>query len=101
MPVQLIYRKPHTRRLKTGETIRVAGAWMMRELKTRSHGVNHFTHRCPVCDASVRTVRMPNGGWVHYEARGGLQSLKHPCFYLGEDMTHSKDPHTPDLFENL
>lgn len=101
MPVQLVYRKPHTRRLKSGETVRVAGTWMTRELKTRSHGVNHFIHDCPMCGASVRTMRMPNGGWIHYEAKGGLRSLKHPCFYLGEDMLHAKDPDTLDLFAAL
>ncbi len=100
MPVQLIYRKPHTRRLKTGETVSVAGSWMIKELKTKSHGVNHFTHDCPMCGGQVRSVRMPNGGWVHYEALGGLRSVKHPCFYVGEDVSHGKDPYTMDLFED-
>ncbi len=101
MPVQLIYRKEHTRRLKSGDTVRVAASWILRESASKSHRVNQFTHLCPKCGAKVRSVRMPNGGWAHFEAAGGLESLKHPCFDIGADIALSKDPNTPDLFEHL
>ena len=101
MPVQLSYRKPHDRRLKSGRTIRVAGSWMIREKTSKVYQTNSFTHACPSCGAQVRTVRMPNGGWVHFEVAGGLHSLRHPCFYIGDDMRHRKDPNTLDLFTAL
>lgn len=101
MTVQLVYRKAHTRRLSSGETTFVAGAWIMRELSTRSNHSKRHLHDCPVCGALVRSVKMPNGGWVHFEGAGGLQSMEHPCFYIGEGMLHRKDPNTLDMFDRL
>lgn len=101
MPVQLIYRRPHTRRLKSGGQIAIAGSWMIREQRIKSHTVKQFRHVCPVCGACVRSVRMPNGGWGHFEGAGGLHSVRHPCFYLGEDIGRHRDSETPDLFKDF
>ncbi|MAK62541.1 MAG: hypothetical protein CMK09_16345 [Ponticaulis sp.] len=101
MTVQLIYRKPHDRKLKSGGYAKVAGSWLVRETRHATHESRTYRHVCPMCGAKVRTVKMPGGGWVHFEAEGGLQTLKHPCFYIGEDMTHRKDPNTLDLFDRL
>ncbi|MAP94511.1 MAG: hypothetical protein CMK07_06120 [Ponticaulis sp.] len=101
MTVQLIYRKAHDRKLKDGSYTRIAGSWQVRETRHANHDSKMLRHDCPTCGAKIRTVKMPNGGWVHYEAEGGLQNMKHPCFYIGEDMLHRKDPHTPDMFDGL
>ena len=101
MTVQLIYRKAHDRKLRDGGYARVAASWMIRETThATTHESKTFRHECPMCRAEVRSVKMPNGGWVHFEAAGGLQNMKHPCFYIGEDMLHRKDTNTPDLFDN-
>jgi len=102
MTVQLVYRKAHDRKLRDGGYARVAGSWMVRETADHlNHDTRSVNHACPMCGANVRTVRMPNGGWVHFEGQGGLQTMKHPCFYIGEDMRHRKDPNTPDMFDGL
>ena len=46
-------------------------------------------------------MQMPNGGWVHYEVAGGLHSVKHPCFYLGDGIGRQRDSETLDLFDDL
>jgi hypothetical protein len=101
MSVQLVYRKPHDRKLKSGGYARVAGSWFIRERRQDTQDTGMFKHQCPMCGAKVRSVRMPNGGWVHFEADSGLRSMKHPCFYIGEDMLQRKDPNTLDLFRRL
>ena len=101
MPVQLVYRKAHTRRLQSGDVVHVAASWILRELGDRTQYKSRHEHNCPACGAKVRSVKMPNGGWVHYEVAGGLHSVKHPCFYLGDGIARQKDSETLDLFDDL
>lgn len=42
---------------------------------------------------------MPNGGWVHFNGSPGSETIKHPCFYLGEHLSKKRDPDTPDVFD--
>ncbi|MAI90547.1 MAG: hypothetical protein CBB65_08920 [Hyphomonadaceae bacterium TMED5] len=101
MTVQLIYRKAHDRKLKSGAYTRIPGSWMIRESAITTHESKTWLHDCPMCGAKIRSAKMPNGGWAHYEALGGLQSLKHPCFYVGEDVRNGRDEKTLDLFDAL
>ena len=101
MSIKWIRRRAHIRRLPSGRTVEVAPSWMPVERSDSAGPEKSFHSACPICDAPILSQRMPNGGWVHYEAEGGLQNMKHPCFYIGEDMLHRKDPHTPDMFDGL
>ncbi|MGN6534397.1 MAG: hypothetical protein ACTHKQ_01530 [Mesorhizobium sp.] len=41
---------------------------------------------------------MPNGGWGHFEADGGLRNVKHACFYRGDGLSKKRDTETADMF---
>lgn len=43
-------------------------------------------------------VRMPNGGWVHFEGKDGLERMKHHCMHFGEGLSKKRDEQTLDLF---
>jgi len=66
-------------------------AWVPVEGKGEDVKGNSFHSACPICDAPILSLRMPNGGWVHYERGIGLSRLKHPCFYIGEDIAKARD----------
>lgn len=91
------FRKAHTRRLLTGRTISVRGGWVLRGSQRRSKGAC-FKRACPICGASILSIGMPRGGWVHFEGGKGLTQIKHPCLHLGEGLSGRRDENTPDIF---
>jgi len=101
MAIKWVRRRAHTRRLPSGACVHVAPSWVPIESRGDETKGNSFHSACPVCDAPILRLRMPNGGWVHYERGIGLARLKHPCFYLGEDIANARDEATGDLFAGL
>jgi hypothetical protein len=99
MPTRWVKRKGHARRSPSGKTVHVRSSWALLETRGEKEKES-YRHRCPVCDALILTVRMPNRGWVHYFAKKGLTRVKHPCLHLGEGMSRSRDTVTQDLFQN-
>ncbi|MCA8901088.1 MAG: hypothetical protein KDA53_07525 [Hyphomonas sp.] len=102
MGLKWVRRRAHVRRLPSGDCVHVAPSWIPRESKavdgSDAQGGGSFHSACPVCDAPILSLRMPNGGWVHYERGIGLARLKHPCFYVGDDIASTRDAATGDLF---
>ncbi len=93
-----VRRGSHTRRLPDGKTTVVRAYWVLQRLSTDNKR-QRFRHQCPVCGLEVDTVRMPNGGSVHFEKGDGLSRVKHPCLYLGERLSRKRDESTGDLFD--
>jgi len=93
-----IHKKPYIRR-ENGRAIHVRACWVWYEnsdqRKKQKAGI------CPMCNAAILTVPMPNGGWGHFEAGKGLSKVKHPCFTIGNGLSKKKDTNTPDLFETI
>ncbi|GKY87393.1 hypothetical protein STA1M1_12620 [Sinisalibacter aestuarii] len=77
--------------------VHVRETWVF--LQTPGHSKDAYRRRCPVCGAPVINVRMPNGGWAHFEGAKGLSRIKHPCLHIGEGLSRRRDDNTPDLFE--
>ncbi len=98
MAIKWVKRRAHLRRLPSGKCVQVQPSWIPVEPKDNTTRSASFHSACPVCDAPILSLRMPNGGWVHFERGIGLSRLKHPCFYLGEDIAESRDARTGDLF---
>lgn len=90
------YRKAHTRRLTKGRTVSVRGGWVLRDENGHEKGAA-FRWACPICGAPIVSVRMPKGGWVHFEGGQGLTRIKHPCLHLGEGLSR-QGTKTPPIF---
>lgn len=90
-------RKAHERTLRSGRVIAVGATWVS---KRQSDKVASYQHKCFDCGATVVSVRMKRGGWVHFEGGEGLTSIKHPCFHRGEGLGKRRDADTTDLFED-
>jgi hypothetical protein len=93
-----VRRDSHIRRLPDGKTIVVRACWVLQRLTTENKR-QRFRSQCPVCGLGVDTVRMPNGGSVHFERGDGLSKIKHPCLHLGERLSRKRDESTRDLFD--
>lgn len=98
MELRFIQRKAHVRHLSSGGKtyVRECRVLIADEASERS---DSYRHPCQTCGAEVISVRMPNGGWGHFEGAPGSGKIKHPCFYLGEHLSKKRDPDTPDLFD--
>lgn len=98
MPDQWIKRRAHTRLLRKGRTAFVAEAWV---LIRSGKGKPKRNHRrpCPLCGAPMLTVRMPRGGWAHFNGTAGLGRIKHPCMYIGKDLGRRRAVDMDDLFD--
>ena len=59
-----------------------------------------YRRKCPVCGRSIISVRMPNGGWAHFEGAKSLTRVKHPCLHRGEGLLRGRDEETLDLFDD-
>jgi len=57
-----------------------------------------YRHECPHCGAHIVSVRMPRGGWAHFEDAKGLGQVKHPCMHIGEGLSKRRDEETPNFF---
>ena len=91
-------RRRHWRRLASGRLVEVRACWV--PLADPALGETaSYKHPCPECGTEIISVRMPNGGWAHFEAAPGLTDVKHPCMHRGEGLSRKRDPETPDLFE--
>lgn len=92
-------RRSHIRRLPNGRTTSVREcAVFMPDGEGRAAA--SYRHTCPQCGADLVSIRMPNGGWVHFEGQRGLGRVKHPCLHIGEGLSNRRDEQTPDLFED-
>lgn len=102
MDVQWIRRRAHTRRSKSGRTTLVRGTWEQRSarLGKNKKQIYSYRHHCRSCGAEVISVRMPRGGWGHFEGREGLGRIKHPCFYRGEGLGRDRETDMDDLFHD-
>jgi hypothetical protein len=69
-----------------------------RRLSNNTERGNSYRHPCPCCGSPTITVRMPNGGWMHFEGAEGLERVKHPCMHLGEGLSKKRDERTLDMF---
>lgn len=99
MKVKLNKRCSHSRRLKCGRTVNVRECWV-RQASGANSNRGAYRHSCPECGAEIISVRMPNGGWAHFEGQPGLSRIKHPCMHIGEMLGRGKDELTLDLFES-
>jgi len=97
MRAHLIRRRAHTRRLANSRLALVRESWVLSSLGQSERG-NSYRHPCPCCASPIISVRMPNGGWVHFEGKEGLEGVKHPCMHLGERLSKKRDEETLDLF---
>lgn len=98
MDARWIKRRSHQRQLHSGRLVRVSEAWILYgESEHRTSKV--FKRPCPQCGAHIISVRMPNGGWAHFEGTRGLSRMKHPCLHRGEGLSRKRDDLTIDLFE--
>lgn len=95
---RLARRRSHLRRLKSGRPVIVGEHWIVLD-----HGVTErrgsYRHPCPKCRTEIISVRMPNGGWVHFEGQAKLSRIKHPCMHIGEGLGRRTDDLTQDLFD--
>ena len=97
MSDQWIKRRSHRRKLPTGRSATVCEHWVLKAYKKEEKGFG-YRDACPECGAQIMNVKMPNGGWVHYEGGNGLWKIKHPCFNRGESLSRRRDEQTLDLF---
>lgn len=98
MSIKWVRRRAHMRRLSTGQVVQVAPSWMPIDRSESGNPEKSFHSACPVCDAPILSLRMPTGGWVHYERHKNFSRIKHPCFYRGDDIAQARDNETGDLF---
>ena len=80
MSIKWVRRRAHVRRLSSGDSVQVAPSWVPMEDKGGDAKGASFHSACPVCDAPILSLRMPNGGWVHFERGIGLSRLKASLF---------------------
>jgi hypothetical protein len=97
MPVRLIRRRADARWLTNSRLAIVRESWVLISLGRSERG-NSYRHPRPCCGSPKITVRMPNGGWAHFEGAEGLERVKHPCMHLGEGLSKKRDEQTLDLF---
>lgn len=97
MQPRLIKRRAHTRRLANSRLALVRESWVLSSFGQSKRG-NSYRHPCPCCRSLIISVRMPNGGWAHFEGKEGLEKVKHPCMHLGEGLSKKRDTQTLDLF---
>lgn len=90
-------RRSHSRRLAGGRSTSVRECLVLQSAET-SRRNNSYRHPCPHCGASIISVRMLNGGWVHFEGTRGLTTIKHPCLHTGENLSKKRCIDTLDLF---
>lgn len=99
MTIKFIPRKAHFRKLKSGRYVPVRAALVAIEGNESRPKPKFYGHPCPICGSYVNSVKMPNGGWAHFERAKGLRRVKHSCLHLGDGLSGSRDDKTPDLFE--
>jgi len=92
-----VKRKQHPRRKKGGGYGQVAENWAF--FANGNNATVSYRHPCPDCGVRIVSVRMPNGGWAHFEGADGLSSVKHPCLDRGGSLSRRRDDETIDLFE--
>lgn len=90
-------RKSHKRRVRSGKITSVCGTIVCYSTDETSKR-DSYHHPCPLCGTEVVSVRMPRGGWVHFEAMKELRRTKHWCLHLGEGMSPRRDDRTLELF---
>jgi hypothetical protein len=78
MGIKWVRRRAHVRRMASGENVQVAPSWVPVESRGEDPKGSSFHSACPVCDAPILSLRMPNAGWVHFERGIGLSRLKQP-----------------------
>lgn len=100
MPTRLVRRRAHSRRTRSGRTTFVREAYVCIEVSDAGAGSAH-QRACPECGAAIISVRMPKGGWAHFEGGSGLTRAKHPCLHRGENLSKARDTETFDLFDAL
>lgn len=93
-------RRAHQRRSKSGRTIAVREAWVLRPEQS-ARKTQAYRHSCPHCGAGVLSVHMKKGGWAHFEGANGLGTIKHACFNRGAGLGRRRDDNTFDLFDRL
>ncbi|MEM7730954.1 MAG: hypothetical protein AAF311_17130, partial [Pseudomonadota bacterium] len=62
-----IKRRAHKRALESGGETPVVSHWALVATAGEPARRTPFTSACPECGAEIRTVPMPNGGWIHVE----------------------------------
>ena len=100
MPTRLVRRRAHSRRTRSGGTTFVREAYVCIEVRDAGDGSAH-QRACPKCGAAIISVKMPKGGWAHFEGGSGLTRAKHPCLHRGENLGKARDTETFDLFDAL
>ncbi len=100
MPIKWVRRRAHNRMLNNGTTSNVSAAWVPYKMGRKRQSNSSYRHQCPECGTEIISVRMPNGGMAHFEGRRELARVKHPCLNRGEGLSNSRDPDTPDLFQD-
>jgi hypothetical protein len=100
MRTRLVRRRAHSRRTPSGGTTFVRASNVCFEVRDADGGSTH-QRTCPKCGAAIISVKMPKGGWAHFEGGSGLTRAKHPCLHRGENLSKARDTETFDLFEAL
>lgn len=97
MKTRWVRRREHNRRLASGKVVTVRDNIALYHAADSTEA-NKRSGTCPDCGAKIGSLRMPNGGWVHYEAGHGRSRIKHPCFHRGEGLPKGRDTDTLELF---
>jgi len=102
MEFRWVKRRAHIRRLSSGRNIEVRESREFRKSANKAKkNKNSYRHPCPDCGAEILSVRMPNGGWGHFEGGKGLGRVKHPCMDRGSGLSKKRDDQTMDMFEEV
>jgi predicted RNA-binding Zn-ribbon protein involved in translation (DUF1610 family) len=100
MTFRWVKRRSHTRRLANGVFTTVQECWVP-VAPPSAEKKNSYRHPCPVCGTEIISVRMPNGGWAHFEGREGLTNVKHPCMHMGERLSKKREPDNLDWVDEV
>lgn len=94
--VRWVKRKGHRRVLRSGKVVNVDENYAAYEENRHTKPLSYHLS-CPRCGEDIIRVRMPNGGWGHFEGKLGLTKIKHRCFTFGDGLK-GRDDQTIDMF---
>lgn len=100
MILKIYNRSAHKRHYRNGKISSVPATMVHKEIGERRK-TKAYVRKCPHCSAQIRSTRMPNGGWGHFETEAGLSRVKHACLHRGLGYSKKRCPITPDLFGNV
>ena len=99
MKTRCTLRRAHARQHSNGRVVHVRATLVLTQVADESESRRAYRSACPRCGATIRNVRMPNGGWGRFEGAEDLSRVKHPCFERRPTTKRGKDGNL-DLFDD-